>query len=478
MLTIEAIRGGWNIVQNGDPAAFIEANSFYLTGVKFKAGGEKQIHIHQLACTMKSYIIYPYPWSGDYNVEITAGPAPEWKLTAKNKDKSLENTTVLKVRENESGGIIYHVTQKLTALKEYDTSKVEETYAYVGDLSLIGQAYAHLGLDGKSSPYVEMTDPYPRHAVGPAMDFDGYWPGLYYPGQESNVADWRKKWQMFAFERSDGRYDEWVHSHHTASGIRYVGQNGIIAMLDEPSGNVVYRFLNKEGAYLQICHWGYDIHMILPRESLVFKPRESMEMVYEIYDPSPEETAHILANLVKTPLTEAELAELDKPAVVHGLHRFDISVAENDAKYFGWMKNGTGAAWDKTTGYDDSFSLKLENKPGGETSSWSAIIGQEMFMAPLYGGKQYRLSFYVKTENLDGCVKASVKFHDPVWPGIHSAPHPFVAYWTEEIKGAADWTKVELITPPAPKNVISSYIDIYLNGEGTAWVDNVLFEPV
>lgn len=97
-------------------------------------------------------------------------------------------------------------------------------------------------------------------------------------------------------------------------------------------------------------------------------------------------------------------------------------------------------------------------------------------MPPIAGGKPYRLSLMVKTKGVRGeGVRAGVSFGVPRWPGMHGELQPGETCWTRAVKGNSDWTRIEAVTPPAPRGAISAFLSVELHGMGEAWVDNLFF---
>ena len=210
----------------------------------------------------------------------------------------------------------------------------------------------------------------------------------------------------------------------------------------------------------------------------VIKKGESHTCGYEIYELTKHETEHILANFEYLQEKPHTLNALNRPIVTSGVNRMDVKMSLDNVAPFAWHDSGPGASWDMTQGYDDSFSLKLTGKNAGDRSEWGMTIGQEMFMEPMYAGKRYRLKFAAKTANVSGRLYASAGLGVPKYPTIHGEEFPPITTLSGDIKGTADWTEYEIITDIVPDLTHRAYIDFILEGEGEAWIDNVLFEAI
>ena len=469
-LEILPVRRGWSIRFDDSEVSSIESNSFNLLDVRFKKGGDKLIQLNQLVATVQSNQVYPYFWSDNYSVWVEQGDEPSWNFRGANRDGTAETSTQLVVKCRDEG-VKYCVTQKITILKDHDllTTRAD------GDMVAL-----------------EFTDPYFMHIVGPAYEMEGniYWPGIYYPGMETYVRDWKKRWDMFAFETAPGRFYGWKHHHYYYCEGAEITEGGLFAVLGYEGGDIAYRVLTP-GYNVGICWWGYDAHFYkkLPLKEVKSRPGEEngwgttpvkageeFDFSYELSELPEAESKEIRARSEFRENSEIGLRNMDRPRIERHLNRFDKKT-EFDDQYFCWRPGPKGAFWDKSVGYDDAYSLRLESD-GSFIPAYTTRLGQEMFMEPVYGGKKYRTTAYIKTENVSGAgARVSVCFGVPVWKGMHGILQPFEYAYTEGITGTSDWIKVEVITT-APEDVISVHVALELNGSGKAWIDNFLFEEV
>lgn len=465
--TIQSVRGGWDIALNGTKMAFIEAGSFYLKAVRFSPAGEILIHSHNLAFSMVSNEVYPYLWGDAFSVEVNGAT---WLLKARHRAGTLENVTRLEAIADAGGGLKYVIRQDLHVLADHE---------------LVTERVA---VDGREYLRLEVTDPYYQHIVGPAFDFDGYWPGIFNPGLECHTRDWRKRWQMFVTENPRGTFVGRRHNHHYPDWDWTIARGGILAAMDDPAGNPAYRFLSG-AADVGFCWWGYDTHFNLllepgeiidkKRGRTVLRKGAAYALEYELFCLGPEESRRIAERLVLPEPDPLALAKMARPVITPGVNRFDRALELADMQSFAWEPSDTGASWDHTQGHDDTHSLKLSGDGSGAIPSWSTRVGQEMFMPPITGGKPYRLSVMVKTRAVRGeGVKAGVSYGVPRWPGMHGELLPCETCWTRAVKSDNDWTRIEVVTPPAPQGAISAFISMELHGSGEAWMDSLLFEAI
>ena len=469
---IAPIPGGWQIMAEGEPLAFIEANSFYLKDVKFFPDGETLVHFHQLAWPILGNDVYPYKFATNFKVTLDNRTIPMWTLTANSNDGGLSMVAGLSVTYDRHGAK-YRIRQSLTVRRHYE---------------LVSE---RLNIGGSFKQLLEFSDPYFYHIVGPAVDMDGYWPGFYYPGQGCEVRNWRKRWTMFISEDPIGTYTGRYHHHGILSDIWHIAPGGMLGLVDDPVvGNLAYRFLSGPDCYVAKCHWGYDTHfnVLVDSEEAVSPAHgkttlasgQQFAVEYELYFLRQEATREVLGKTTMEDITPAMAEQLNtRPIVVSGINRFDTAPELTDASAFAWERSGVGATWDKTQGYDDHFSLKLSRGSDDPIPEWSCWIGQEMFMQTLEAGKRYRLSLYVKGDHVTGeGLRIGVAFGVPRWPGIHGKLLPLEFTWADEIKGTDDWRQIELRTPPVPKGTIRARIAMELHGSGEAWLDNLLFEAL
>ena len=116
--------------------------------------------------------------------------------------------------------------------------------------------------------------------------------------------------------------------------------------------------------------------------------------------------------------------------------------------------------WDQTTGYDDTFSLKIDASDGG-VHTWGCNGYDAYSMVPRPVGDQ-RFTFMVKTQDLKGHARLVYV------PRERRAP-----LMSQTITGTNDWTKVTLDVPGGPWFPAYKALYFEVKGPGLAWFDNL-----
>jgi hypothetical protein len=115
--------------------------------------------------------------------------------------------------------------------------------------------------------------------------------------------------------------------------------------------------------------------------------------------------------------------------------------------------------WDKTTGYDDTSSLKVDASDGG-IHTWGCTGGDYYGMTPQVRGDQ-RFTFMVKTRDLKGYARLVYKARGrPALKG-------------RTIAGTNDWTRVTLDVPGGLSWPRYEALYFEVKGPGVAWFENL-----
>jgi hypothetical protein len=140
----------------------------------------------------------------------------------------------------------------------------------------------------------------------------------------------------------------------------------------------------------------------------------------------------------------------------------------------GWLRDSK-ETWDYSIHFDSiSHSGRssviihsLENRPEGAGRIY------QNFDADKYRGKRVRMSGYIKSDIAKGWAGFRL---DAYMPGVKE---PVVTdhMYDREVKGKTEWTKCELVLDiPADASLIQ--LGMQMEGTGTAWFDDVIFEIV
>lgn len=100
----------------------------------------------------------------------------------------------------------------------------------------------------------------------------------------------------------------------------------------------------------------------------------------------------------------------------------------------------------------------------GEATGWGTWM--QSFDAKTYLGKRIKFSAYVKTEN--------VRDHAACWMRVDGLKGmlSFDNMTDRPIRGTSDWTQYSIVLD-VPQNSIDIALGVILEGEGTAWIDDV-----
>ena len=233
-------------------------------------------------------------------------------------------------------------------------------------------------------------------------------------------------------------------------------------------------------AYMWDAHFGYRIcdapgGMILGEGSR----HEARVRIARI---GRAEGEALLARGVRADTTEAALT----PVYMDGINTFRetlLSLPGREQTAWPWAFEATGGdparaagTIDRTRGYDDTSSLRINSEgPGG--GRWIATtLGPAFGGDPFADGKRYRLSAVASSSSLNGVARAGLRLHRVGTPGLGDT-RTYDLYWTGRgCSGNAPWTALEVITPPISPPPDRVHLLLDQEGEGTSWFDNVLFE--
>ena len=341
----------------------------------------------------------------------------------------------------------------------YDS--VKETYVYDFQVSL---TFNSPELFNDKPPSVEYVDPWFVGCPGPAVEFPGMW---------------KRRYQKFVYEAQNGEVRSIPINHYTTShkgGIR-LKRDGIFMTAFEPDGNPAIQMVGDtaDRSNIGICWWGYDFHLsrsIAPDE--LFGPIPSH---YRIFRCPAETVKSLTEKSVQPPLDENEWDGKKEYPVYERVSSFNNGL-RLDQSYpgaidpFPWMYVGKGAKWDRTSGRTDSSSLKIARIEDGLTR-WQTFQGdgEGYFTEPWTPCKGYRVSCWVKTENVSGRGSTlAVQYHVP------NSPQVFPVVTARTVTGTGDWTKLEVeVGPPspAPPEIGCLMIMLQQDGSGTTWFDDL-----
>jgi hypothetical protein len=312
----------------------------------------------------------------------------------------------------------------------------------------------------------EFCDPWFTGCPGPAVDFPGMWD---------------RRYTRFVYEANDGLVSLPIN-HYTTSlkgGIK-LRRDGMFLLGYEPDGNPAIQFMgdtaDKSG--ISICWWGYDIHL-----SRTIAPAEMDRPIFAHYRivNCPAEKARDMVRDARLPKwTPGQWSLANEYPIYERNSSFTRGLAldgvfEGKTDPFPWTTQGSGGSWDRASGRTDTSSLKISKTEPG-LSRWQTFQGdgEGYFAEPWSLLKGYRVSCWVKTENVAGRgATLAVQYHVPNF----TQEYPVAR--ARQLTGTQDWTKLELEVGAPPREKAGCLmIMLQQDGSGTTWFDDLEVTPV
>jgi hypothetical protein len=386
----------------------------------------------------------------------------------KSRDGRLGCAFTVIITVEESGRVSYHARQSLDILGDYALSDYVAVDERISEVTRQGPA-----------TFLEYTDPVFPESIGPATPFTHDWPEMTWPLPLFRKAH-RKWWQMTAYRHESGRVVGRYHSHFISPGLmplhRKDGWIGFFLEKDRLNPVIVPDPANELQSFSSLCPWAYDIHVgyMLPTEKgrCILRAGQRFEAAYRFLAHDGNKAAELLAGVDLQPLTPGELQVLDRPAYRAGLNTLRDPLRYPNDESLPWHLD-SGAAWDKTVGHGDTFSIRLESK-GASPACCLVDVGRDRFMDPLVEGATYELRAWVKTENVTGPgVRLGLAHAVAKYPGVTGEALPIEQRWSEPVTGTRDWTRIVVKGLPVPKDTMVTNLRLELDGTGRAWIDDV-----
>ena len=157
---------------------------------------------------------------------------------------------------------------------------------------------------------------------------------------------------------------------------------------------------------------------------------------------------------------------------------FETQFGGTDWQY-AWWKSTYDCTMDAEVGHDCAGSVKISKTNSGEASWYTEGVWGFPYSFDDVRGKTYRVSGYIKTENVVGeAYIANIQYQ-------HATPNDNTVYRSEAITGTTDWTCVTFTftaqkrtkADGSTQNCIDHFF-LTLNGTGTVWFDDVKIEEV
>lgn len=118
------------------------------------------------------------------------------------------------------------------------------------------------------------------------------------------------------------------------------------------------------------------------------------------------------------------------------------------------------------------------------------MLGPSQWANPFLAKGRYRLSAWVRVEDFEHYIdepgpRVGVEFVQYNGPAMTSTQETTPMYWSPALNGndtplppTMGWTRIEVVTPPCPSNVLLAHLVCEFRGRGTAWFSEVAWELV
>ena len=137
---------------------------------------------------------------------------------------------------------------------------------------------------------------------------------------------------------------------------------------------------------------------------------------------------------------------------------------------YAWWKNSYNCTMDAEVGHDAAGSVKIHNETACEASWYTEGVWGHPYSFDDVAGKTYRLSGYIKTEDVVG--EAYIAYIQGWKPNERPTTK------SQLLSGTNDWTYVSVIFVAQGQLAKTDHFYLTLNGTGTVWFDDVKIEEV
>ena len=304
--------------------------------------------------------------------------------------------------------------------------------------------------------------------------------GTFAPGRETT-----KRYQACYLEHAK---EVWrVPHHHLESADKHnigMGKHDRFLWLLEDE-NPCLEILSDYPVTAGLCAYMWDGHFayrVCARERPVDLPGGTrFEAAYRLSSLDRE-----AGRTIVEAAREREAPGIDEiPLCSEGVNRFDTTwndLPQDATGVWPWdheidtANDGTRCSLDRTTGFDDSSSLRIEGG-GNSRARWRATtFGPAFGNPPFRDYCRFRLEAFVKTEQLSGRATVSIRLHRQGRGDLFDVASYEVFRASEAVSGNTDWTRLSVETPPISPPPDRLHILLEHEGAGISWFDNVLLE--
>ena len=229
--------------------------------------------------------------------------------------------------------------------------------------------------------------------------------------------------------------------------------------------------------YVEICWSWYDIHSCsensVPRVGSCSSFTVSQSWLFETT--AAEHDAALIDKAIEVEWQDLPNYQLP---LFSTDNTFETQFGGTDWQY-AWWKSTYDCTMDAKVGHNGAGSVKIENKTSKEASWYTEGVWGYPYSFDQVQGKTYRVSGYIKAENVVGeAYIANIQYQ-------HATPNDNTVTKSESISGTTDWVYVsftfvaqERKTSNGSTQRCIDHFFLTLKGTGTVWFDDVKIEEV
>lgn len=280
-----------------------------------------------------------------------------------------------------------------------------------------------------------------------------------------------------------------IPHHHLESADKHDialahGDRFLWALEDD---NVVFEMMAGDAVAAGLCAYMWDAHFAYrcttpEQPEIILQGFKEFAAEFALYAISRAGAADIVNRAVVG--SSPEIA--DTPIYWPGLNSFNLSALDvqgQAAAVWPWSCESTAAAdakeicaLDRRQGYSDSCSLRIHSPVPGRHRWLATTLGPAFGQAAFPDQARYRLTGYVKTEQVSTGSTLAVRLHRPGNGNLYN-PNEYEHYYAMDMaRDSRPWQKLTITTPrisPAPDRL---HLLLEQNGSGTTWFDDVQLE--
>ncbi|MFC2085906.1 hypothetical protein ACFLRO_01695 [Bacteroidota bacterium] len=313
------------------------------------------------------------------------------------------------------------------------------------------------------------------------LEFCNLWPeGAFMPGKEE------AKRYAACFVRRENHTERISHHHLETSDKHNIGMDpGDRFMWLLEDENPVVEICSSEPVAAGLCAYMWDAHFayrICKDGTEAELPSGSTyDAHFRLFSITREAGEKVVS--VATARESPELETI--PLYVAGLNSFSETLSGNEAAPDLWpwehepeIPDVIEYALDRNEGHSDDASVRIRAlRP--TTGRWLATtLGPAFGEAPFASGKRYRLSGFVKSRDLIGAARIGLRLHRTGMGDVFD----FATYETyysdndDSATGTTDWRAIEVTTPVIDPPPDRMHLLLEMDGAGTCWFDDIVFE--